>query len=204
LYGQFPPRFNACKPRGEWNAYDIYFRRPRFADDSSLLSPALITVLNNGILIQYNEENKGPTSWLKYLPYKKHDDKMPISLQEHNCRVRYRNIWAIPLAELATPGKNYGDKVINVPENELDKFTGTYQRPDTPATYIITKKEGSLYCDFYWRPGALQLVALSEKQFALKETAGTLTFVLDGKGNPTDVVFNLGGEDMPAKKVKDK
>jgi hypothetical protein len=204
LYGQAPPRFNVCKPRGEWNAYDIFFRRPRFASDSSLLSPARITVLHNGILIQDNEEYTGPTSWLKYLPYKAHADKMPISLQEHNCRVRYRNIWALPLPELQMPDKSYGDKVISLPETDLDKYTGTYQRPNTPATIIITKKNGSLYGNFYYRPGELELVPLSTKEFAMKETAGIITFTLDDKGNATNLVFRLGGEDMPAAKVKTK
>jgi 3-keto-disaccharide hydrolase/uncharacterized protein DUF3471 len=204
VYGQAPPRFNACKPRGQWNAYDIFFRRPRFSADSTLISPARITVLHNGIPIQDNEEYKGPTSWLKYLPYKAHADKMPISLQEHNCKVRYRNIWAIPLPELAMPGKDYGDKTISMPETDLDKYTGTYQRQNSPATIIISKKDGSLYGDFFYRPGTLQLVPLSSKEFAMKETAGTITFTLDEKGNATDLVFHLGGEDMPATKVKTK
>jgi hypothetical protein len=202
LYGQAPPRFNACKPRGEWNAYDIFFRRPRFSKDSTLLSPARITVMHNGILIQDNEEYKGPTSWLKYLPYKAHADKLPISLQEHNCKVRYRNIWALPLPELTMPDNLYGDKTIKMPDADLDKYTGTYQRPNTPATIIIAKKNGNLYGDFFYRPGELELVAISAKEFAMKETAGTLTFTFDEKGNATNLVFHLGGEDMPATKVK--
>jgi hypothetical protein len=202
LYGQFPPRFNVCKPRGEWNAYDIFFRRPRFSKDSALLSPARITVLHNGILIQDNEEYKGPTSWLKYLPYKAHADKMPFSLQEHNCKVRFRNIWALPLPELEMPGSSYGDKIISVAETVLDKYTGTYQRANTAATIIITKKNGSLYGNFYYRPGELELVPISTKEFAIKETAGNITFTLDDKGNATNLVFHLGGEDMPATKVK--
>ena len=204
LYGQAPPRFNACKPRGEWNAYDIFFRRPRFGADSTLQSPARITVLHNGILIQDNEEYRGPTSWLKYLPYKKHADQLPISLQEHNCRVRYRNIWAVPLPELAMPSKDYGDKPISLPQADLDKYVGTYQRQNSPATIIVTKKDGRLYSDFFYRPGALELVPISSNEFALKETAGTITFAVDDKGNPTSLVFHLGGEDMPATKIQNK
>ena len=30
LYGQFPPLVNACRPPGEWQAYDIVFEMPRF------------------------------------------------------------------------------------------------------------------------------------------------------------------------------
>lgn len=202
IYGQAPPRFNACVPRGQWNSYDIYFRRPRFNDDSSLKSPARISVVHNGILIQDNEEYKGPTSWLKYLPYVKHADKMPITLQEHNGKVRFRNIWAIPLPELAGPPEGYGIKTITLADDQLDKFVGIYDRPGGNAPITVTKTNGSLYCDFFWRPGALELVPVSANEFALKETAGSVSFDLDDKGQPTGLVFHLGGDNMPATKQK--
>lgn len=202
IYGQAPPRFNACKPRGEWNAYDISFRRPRFTEGGNLQSPARITVIHNGIVVQDNEEYKGPTSWLKYLPYKTHADKMPITLQEHNCKVRFRNIWALPLPELKMPIGDNNDKSITIADIDLDKFTGSYDRPNSKAPIVVTKKNGSLYADFFWRPGELELVPISSKEFALKETAGSITFKVDEKGNITDLIFHLGGENMPAVKSK--
>ncbi len=199
LYGQAPPRFNACVPRGQWNAYDIFFRRPRFSTtDSSLLSPARITVWHNGVLIQDNEEYKGPTSWLKYLPYVKHADEMPITLQEHNGRVKFRNIWALRLPELQGPPEGYGVTTITLPESDLDKFTGTYDRPGQNAPIIVSRQGASLMADFFWRPGALELLPLSKNEFILKETAGTVSFQQDEKGNVTGLVFHLGGDDMPA------
>lgn len=199
LYGQAPPRFNACVPRGQWNAYDIYFRRPRFSEkDSSLVSPARITVLHNGILIQDNEEYKGPTSWLKFLPYVKHDNEMPITLQEHNGKVKFRNIWALRLPELQGPPGGYGIQSITLPASDIEKFVGTYDRPGQNAPIIVTSKDGALMADFFWRPGALELVPLSKNEFALKETAGSITFQQDEKGSVTGLVFHLGGDDMPA------
>ncbi|HWK03444.1 MAG TPA: DUF1080 domain-containing protein [Puia sp.] len=202
LYGQAPPRFNVCKPRGEWNAYDIAFRRPRFSAKGGLLSPARITVIHNGILIQDNEEYKGPTSWLKYLPYKAHADKLPITLQEHNCRVRFRNIWAMSLPELVNPEKVSGPAVYALSDQALTKFTGAYARPNTDAPIKVTKNKGHLFADFFYRPGALELIPRSDHEFELKDTDATVTFTMDGKGAVTELIFHIGGEDMPAKKVK--
>ena len=41
LYGQYPPLANASRPPGEWQTYDIAFRRPRFGQTGKLLEPAL-------------------------------------------------------------------------------------------------------------------------------------------------------------------
>jgi len=93
IYGQHPPLVNACRPPGEWQSFDIIFRRPLFADNGSLTKPARMTILHNGVLIQDNAELTGPTAWKKRPPYKFHPDKLPISLQDHGNPVRYRNIW---------------------------------------------------------------------------------------------------------------
>jgi hypothetical protein len=93
VYGQYPPLVNACRPPGEWQTYDIIFRRPHFAEDGSLIRPALMTVFHNGILVQDNVELMGPTANKKREPYKAHADKLPLSLQDHGNPVRYRNIW---------------------------------------------------------------------------------------------------------------
>lgn len=93
IYGQYPPLVNACRPPGEWQTYDIIFRRPHFAEDGSLIRPARMTVFHNGILVQDNVELMGPTAHKKREPYKAHADKLPLSLQDHGNPVRYRNIW---------------------------------------------------------------------------------------------------------------
>ena len=66
IYGQYPPLVNASRKPGEWQSYDIIFRRPRFDDSDELKSPARITVLHNGVLIQNNEEAYGPTNWIQH------------------------------------------------------------------------------------------------------------------------------------------
>jgi hypothetical protein len=93
IYGQYPPLVNASRKPGEWQTYDIVFHAPRFDEDGKLVSPARMTVLHNGILVQDNEELTGPTANKARPPYKAHADKLPLSLQDHGHPVRYRNIW---------------------------------------------------------------------------------------------------------------
>ncbi len=93
LYGQDPPLVNACRPPGEWQTYDIVFRRPRFDKDGALLAPARMTVFHNGLLVHDNDALTGPTAHKARPPYKAHADRLPISLQDHDHPVRFRNIW---------------------------------------------------------------------------------------------------------------
>ncbi|MFT4538979.1 MAG: hypothetical protein ACI841_000683 [Planctomycetota bacterium] len=92
LYGQYPPQVNACRSPGEWQAYDIFFQAPRF-DGDTLLSPALVTVIHNGVLVHHAKEYLGPTRHKQVASYSKHASTGPIQLQDHSNPVRYRNIW---------------------------------------------------------------------------------------------------------------
>jgi hypothetical protein len=93
IYGQYPPLVNACRPPGEWQAYDIIFHRPRFDKDGNVLAPARMTVFHNGLLVHESAVLTGPTAHKARPPYKMHADRLPISLQDHGHPVRYRNIW---------------------------------------------------------------------------------------------------------------
>jgi|SRR6185369_4042436 len=93
IYKQSMPAVNVCRGPGEWQTYDIIFTAPRFNSDSSLKSPARITVLQNGVLVQNNVSLWGGTEYIGIPSYKMHSDKEPIILQDHGNRVCYRNIW---------------------------------------------------------------------------------------------------------------
>ena len=93
VYGQYPPLVNACRPPGQWQSYDIIFHGPRFDVGGKLLRKARITVLQNGVLVQDNVEPTGPTAHKARPPYTAVPEKLPLSLQDHNHPVRYRNIW---------------------------------------------------------------------------------------------------------------
>ena len=93
LYKQMPPLVNACKGPGEWQTYDILFTAPRFNANGSLKSPAYMTVIQNGIVVQNHTELKGGTFYTSAPYYEKHADKLPISIQFHRDTVQFRNIW---------------------------------------------------------------------------------------------------------------
>lgn len=93
VYGQYPPLVNASRPPGEWQSYDIVFRRPRFGPDGKLESPARVTVLHNGILVHDHVALTGPTGHRSRPPYERHADRLPLGLQDHGQKVRFRNVW---------------------------------------------------------------------------------------------------------------
>ncbi len=93
IYKQKMPMVNACKPPGEWQTYDAVFTAPVFNSDSTLLSPAKITVFHNGVLIHHNFELWGSTAYIGIPKYEKHSAKEPLILQDHGNPVSFRNIW---------------------------------------------------------------------------------------------------------------
>ena len=100
VYKQHIPLVNASRPPGNWQAYDIIFTAPRFNADGTLLSPARVTLLHNGVLVQNNVSLIGPTDWVIKPVYKKHADKLPLFFQDHGDDgnpISLRNIWIRPL-----------------------------------------------------------------------------------------------------------
>ncbi|HPY67723.1 MAG TPA: DUF1080 domain-containing protein [Bacteroidales bacterium] len=93
IYKQFIPLVNASLGPGEWQTFDIVFTAPIFQTNGELLKPAFFTVFHNGVLIQNNVALRGPTEYIGIPAYKAHENKLPISLQEHGNPVSFRNIW---------------------------------------------------------------------------------------------------------------
>jgi hypothetical protein len=99
VYKQFAPLVNPVRPPGQWNVYDVIWTAPRFNDDGTLKSPARLTALFNGVLVQNNAELKGPTLYIGQPQYVKHG-AAPIKLQAHGDKsepISFRNIWIRPL-----------------------------------------------------------------------------------------------------------
>lgn len=95
VYKQTPPLKNAMRPPGEWNIYDIIYTAPRFRKNGILFSPARVTVLHNGIVIQKNTQITGHTPNVGLPKYSAHGPG-PIKLQDHgdpSAPLSFRNIW---------------------------------------------------------------------------------------------------------------
>lgn len=99
VYGQTPPLVNASRPPGQWQTYDIAFHRPRFDASGTVTTPARVTVLHNGVLVQDNTEVTGGTVHAAVAKYAPHADRLPLGLQDHGRKVRFRNIWIRELSD---------------------------------------------------------------------------------------------------------
>jgi hypothetical protein len=99
LYGQHPALANACRPPGEWATYDCIFTAPRFGANGEVLSPAYLTAMLNGVVVQNHQAFRGATDWRVPGKYTQHAAELPLALQYHNNSVAFRNIWVrnVPL-----------------------------------------------------------------------------------------------------------
>jgi hypothetical protein len=99
IYKQSVPLANPSRKPGEWSSYDVIWTAPVFNADSSLASPARVTVFLNGVLVDNNFTLKGQTRYIG-LPYYKAHGPSPIKLQAHGDKsepISFRNIWVRPL-----------------------------------------------------------------------------------------------------------
>jgi hypothetical protein len=95
IYKQGAPLVNAMRKPGEWNVYDVVWTAPVFNADGTVKSPARVTVLHNGVLVQNHFEVKGGTVYIGQPSYKAHGPS-GIKLQSHgdpSPPISFRNIW---------------------------------------------------------------------------------------------------------------
>jgi hypothetical protein len=193
LYGQHPPLVNASRPPGEWQSYDIIFRRPRFSAAGALVSPARLTVFHNGVLVQDNAELWGPTNWLQFDPYAAHDDSLPFTLQDHDHPVRFRNFWVRPLADPPTDerGARLSRAQLSVPAAVLDRYVGSYGTGSQRAA-TVTRRGSRLYADVLGRGVPMELVPQTRTRFDFLRTAGSAEFMV-APGTPTRLQLRIAG-----------
>lgn len=111
LYRTKSPDLNMCFPPLAWQTYDVYFTAARFDSEGNKISPARITVQQNGILVQDNYLIPNKTGAGKA----ESAEARPIKLQDHGNPVVFRNVWIEHLGgpivssqaeSITTPEKN--------------------------------------------------------------------------------------------------
>jgi hypothetical protein len=107
VYGVNPPMANALQPPGQFQVYDIVFRRPIYKDGKQL-DPGYITVFENGVLVQDHTMLEGGTGHMSRSKPGPFPDAGPLKLQDHGNPVRFRNVWYRPLPRRAIEGGTDG------------------------------------------------------------------------------------------------
>ena len=100
VYKQSAPLANSMRPPGAWQTFDIIWTAPVFAPDGTATSPAYVTVLQNGVLVQNHFPLTGETTNSGTLPFKPYQ-QAPIKLQAHgdpSPPISFRNIWVRKLS----------------------------------------------------------------------------------------------------------
>ncbi len=107
LYGINPPMANALRKPGEWQVYDIVFRKPVYKEGVAL-DPGYVTVVCNGVLVQDHTPLEGPGGHHNRSKTGPFPEKGPLKLQDHGNPVKYRNIWYRPLPKRTVEGATEG------------------------------------------------------------------------------------------------
>jgi hypothetical protein len=107
LYGTSPAMANALHPPGEFQTYDIVFRRPIYKNGVEV-DPGYVTVFENGVLVQDHARIEGETGHMRRSRPGPFPEAGPLKLQDHGNPVRYRNIWYRPLPPRAIEGGTDG------------------------------------------------------------------------------------------------
>jgi hypothetical protein len=194
VYGQYPPLVNACRPPGQWQSYDIVFTRPRFDDQGRVSSPARVTVIQNGVLVQNNVALTGPSGWQERAPYVAHDDKLPLQLQDHGNPVRFRNLWVRELES--------GPKEFAYARQTLERFVGRYQ-VDPGLEILIERQEDLLFARLRFGESQrlMPLHAESPTRFNVRHVDATTTFQTNSQGQVTGLIYTIGGDDRKATRI---
>lgn len=107
IYGVNPPLANPLRAPGQFQVYDIIFRRPIYRDGRQI-DPGYVTVFVNGVLTQDHTPLEGPTGHIKRTTPGPFPEKGPLKLQDHRNPVRFRNIWYRKLPPRAVEGGTDG------------------------------------------------------------------------------------------------
>lgn len=101
VYKQAAPLVNASRQPGEWQSYDVIWTAPTFEGDGALKTPAYVTLLHNGVLVQNHTQLAGETVFVGRPAYHAFDGAA-VKLQAHrdpSAPISFRNIWLRELSD---------------------------------------------------------------------------------------------------------
>jgi len=109
VYGVMPPMANALRGPGEWQSYDIIYRRPVYKDDK-VVDEGSMTVICNGVVLQDNVPLEGGGGYRTRTHPKvgNFPEKAALQFQDHGNPVRFRNVWVRELRKRPSDGGTDG------------------------------------------------------------------------------------------------
>ncbi|HNQ89245.1 MAG TPA: DUF1080 domain-containing protein [Verrucomicrobiota bacterium] len=150
-YGVNPPMALPVRPPGEFQVYDIVFRRPVYKDGKAL-DPGYVTVFVNGVLVQDHTPLEGPGGHMGRSRVGPLPDKGPISLQDHGNPMRFRNIWCRALPPRVCEGGTDGalpPEIARAKRHEIAaairQDAATLRNPDQPLPELLRLFESLVY-----------------------------------------------------------
>lgn len=152
-YGVNPPLCLPLNPPGEFQVYDIVFRRPIYRD-GLVVDPGYVTVFLNGVLVQDHTPLEGPGGHMGRSKPGPFPEKGPLALQDHGNPTRFRNIWYRPLPPRPAEGGTDGwlsSEATRAKRAEiaagLRADAATLKNPDNPVPEMLRLLESLVYAD---------------------------------------------------------
>ncbi|MFO1062960.1 MAG: DUF1080 domain-containing protein [Pirellulales bacterium] len=108
IYTQRKPDVNMALPPLVWQTYDIFFEPAKFSESGEKIKPTILTVIHNGVPVQYRNVVKAKTGAGK----PEGPEPLPLLLQDHGDPVVFRNIWLVS-SQSAPAAKPVGDRLTN-------------------------------------------------------------------------------------------
>ena len=94
IYSVKKPDVNMCLPPLTWQTYDVDFTAAKYDAAGAVTSAPHVTVRHNGVVIHDEVELPADRSTTA-APVKPGPEPGPLYLQDHNCPLRFRNIWVV-------------------------------------------------------------------------------------------------------------
>jgi hypothetical protein len=192
VYGVNPPMANALRPPGEFQVYDIVFRRPVYKD-GQMIDPGYVTVLVNGVLVQDHTPLEGPTGHMGRSKPAPFPAKGPLQLQDHGNPVRFRNIWYRDLPPRSIEGGTDGCLPLEVTLAKRKETAAAIRQdasqmsnPDNPRPQMLRLMESLVYEN---EPTAAQQAQAMAAQY----TVSVKSLAADQLKSKKDEILNVNG-----------